>query len=809
MSLEPFPPEAPPPWCMDGALDVPPVPGAGRDGSLVQELDRSFGSSMSISSMDSPSRSARRGRPTALPCPAPVEDPFSMPLAPAPVMPMPAPPQVLASSPQAMEISSPAVPSAAPGSVLVQTSVQPPLLRRLERSSRKSMPSLWQGAGLFREPLSPSSPEHSRPWKKRFAATRTLQDASFEVEGVIKCDSSPMDTPLAGRVPADASTSAGRLPVPAADQPPLSDVGLLSQGVSPRADNSLAESGSQSRSRTRWHVRSQSASLWWEDEGDEVEDSLAHVQPPFSALGQDAPPTSADDSNASDSFPAPAPLSTSPQHGTLPLMSPIGGYFLDPQSPGPQTIPAASSPVVSPKHSARSGMPLVRNWSLQNRRPSGAVLAADGGPHDGPVLSDLTQSQPTLLLPSAPASPKQGLALSQAKDAAVGGADESMGRHGGSPMRPLHRIAMRRTQTAVGGVPFDKENVPLVAPPATGAGAGTYLPGFGTHEMDRKVLPCFSVKSDGLMRVTPETVRDLIGGQYDDKIAGFQIVDCRFGYEFEGGHIDGAVNLSTVEQVRQHFLVPGRGLHADRPLPPRTESGMPDAHGSTRKFVLIFHCEFSHKRGPSMALALRQADRSLASDYPRCHFPDIYVMQGGYASFFQTSPQQCIPQAYVMMDDPRFLQRRSSELSDFRRQFTRHRSFAYGDGQLATTAAASRGAPPTRARTTRESQPSAEAAAWPPMPARPLFGFARAMSASQPPVPPPSASTLAPPDSAKDASFSSCDSSFEAGTGDSPCAATGGRRPTLGDVPTPRLTAFPRRFLKRADTTTSVMVLPM
>jgi len=36
----------------------------------------------------------------------------------------------------------------------------------------------------------------------------------------------------------------------------------------------------------------------------------------------------------------------------------------------------------------------------------------------------------------------------------------------------------------------------------------------------------------------------VLDGEYDDRIEKFVIMDCRFDYEFEGGHIQGAINMS-------------------------------------------------------------------------------------------------------------------------------------------------------------------------------------------------------------------------------------------------------------------------
>ena len=82
-------------------------------------------------------------------------------------------------------------------------------------------------------------------------------------------------------------------------------------------------------------------------------------------------------------------------------------------------------------------------------------------------------------------------------------------------------------------------------------------------------------------------LKDLLAGTYSSHLSNFIIVDCRFEYEYEGGHIPGAVNLNTTAAIEDFFL------GANKPNP--CESGDPAA-----KIVLVFHCEFSVKRAPTL-----------------------------------------------------------------------------------------------------------------------------------------------------------------------------------------------------------------
>lgn len=52
-----------------------------------------------------------------------------------------------------------------------------------------------------------------------------------------------------------------------------------------------------------------------------------------------------------------------------------------------------------------------------------------------------------------------------------------------------------------------------------------------------------------------------------------------------------------------------------------------------RRVVLVFHCEFSSERGPRMCRFVRERDRAL-NDYPKLHYPELYVLKDGYKDFF-------------------------------------------------------------------------------------------------------------------------------------------------------------------------------
>lgn len=122
--------------------------------------------------------------------------------------------------------------------------------------------------------------------------------------------------------------------------------------------------------------------------------------------------------------------------------------------------------------------------------------------------------------------------------------------------------------------------------------------------------------------------------------AHIQLVDCRYPYEFEAGHIRGAVNIWHQEDMEKILF--------DNASLPHNSSAKLDVNK-----VLIFYCEYSSERAPKMWKAARKYDRARIgmARYPAVHYPEMYVLRGGYSQFFPTFPELCDPQAYRKMDE--------------------------------------------------------------------------------------------------------------------------------------------------------------
>ncbi|XP_015425124.1 PREDICTED: M-phase inducer phosphatase 3 isoform X2 [Myotis davidii] len=144
-------------------------------------------------------------------------------------------------------------------------------------------------------------------------------------------------------------------------------------------------------------------------------------------------------------------------------------------------------------------------------------------------------------------------------------------------------------------------------------------------------LPTVSGRHQDLKYISPETVAALLLGKFQGLIEKFYIIDCRYPYEYLGGHIQGALNLFSQEELSNFFL--------KMPIVPLD---------TQKRIIIVFHCEFSSERGPRMCRSLREEDRAL-NQYPALYYPELYILKGGYRDFFPDYTVLCEPQSYCPM----------------------------------------------------------------------------------------------------------------------------------------------------------------
>lgn len=134
-------------------------------------------------------------------------------------------------------------------------------------------------------------------------------------------------------------------------------------------------------------------------------------------------------------------------------------------------------------------------------------------------------------------------------------------------------------------------------------------------------------RSDSIKRISPNTLNVILSGVLK---RNFIVVDARFSYEYQGGHIKNALNHRSEIELMDSL----------KKAPQKPE-------------IVIFYCEFSSERAPLLAKNFRNADRN-QNKYPDLLFPEMYILDGGYKAFFTLYASLCVPISYIQMNDRRF-----------------------------------------------------------------------------------------------------------------------------------------------------------
>jgi M-phase inducer tyrosine phosphatase len=129
--------------------------------------------------------------------------------------------------------------------------------------------------------------------------------------------------------------------------------------------------------------------------------------------------------------------------------------------------------------------------------------------------------------------------------------------------------------------------------------------------------------------VTPRECHDLMNNPMRHGYSRILVLDARFGYEYEGGHIRKAESVVSPADMVEIY----------------------DRYRYDNVCVVI-HCEFSQERGPKLLWAFREHDRSVNRDaYPHIAYPDVFLLEGGYRRFAQEFEEDCEGGYVTMRDD--------------------------------------------------------------------------------------------------------------------------------------------------------------
>ena len=130
--------------------------------------------------------------------------------------------------------------------------------------------------------------------------------------------------------------------------------------------------------------------------------------------------------------------------------------------------------------------------------------------------------------------------------------------------------------------------------------------------------------------ITPSELVEIINNPEAHGYSRLLILDARFEYEYRGGRIVGAQNITSRSQL---FNVYNKY--------------------KGQNVCIVFHCEYSQNRGPKLYQIFREHDRH-CNEYPALTYPNIFLLEGGYRRFYQEMPQFCMG-GYIPMRDQRFV----------------------------------------------------------------------------------------------------------------------------------------------------------
>jgi len=187
------------------------------------------------------------------------------------------------------------------------------------------------------------------------------------------------------------------------------------------------------------------------------------------------------------------------------------------------------------------------------------------------------------------------------------------------------------------------------------------------EEESKPKLPHFTPpdEPDSLPRITKETFINALDGTHANLVENLTVIDCRFEYEYQGGHIEGALNYNDKEKLASQLF--------------------DDA--ATIGKTLILHCEYSNHRAPIMAKFIRQRDRAVNQEhYPKLTYPEIYILDGGYSSFFESYRIRCFPQNYVEMSSKEHENACERGMAKVKKRGKLSRAQTYAFGQSAVRA---------------------------------------------------------------------------------------------------------------------------
>eukprot|EP00475_Leptophrys_vorax_P028508 TRINITY_DN4127_c0_g2_i1.p1 TRINITY_DN4127_c0_g2~~TRINITY_DN4127_c0_g2_i1.p1 ORF type:complete len:302 (-),score=53.91 TRINITY_DN4127_c0_g2_i1:676-1581(-) len=182
------------------------------------------------------------------------------------------------------------------------------------------------------------------------------------------------------------------------------------------------------------------------------------------------------------------------------------------------------------------------------------------------------------------------------------------------------------------------------------------------HKLKLPTVDCSSglsasVSHFGLNVISADTAANLISGEaFGSLFDEVHVIDCRFEYEYLGGHIRNAINVISPYDLEHKYF------------------GSSSSEVKSR-ICILFHCEYSQQRGPSLCRLMREMDRKIngCENYPRLFYPEVYLIEGGFKEFNLRHPHLCSPDGYVTMYDDKFVDICGKNMALFKKNISNFR----------------------------------------------------------------------------------------------------------------------------------------
>lgn len=181
---------------------------------------------------------------------------------------------------------------------------------------------------------------------------------------------------------------------------------------------------------------------------------------------------------------------------------------------------------------------------------------------------------------------------------------------------------------------------------------------------DTEHVLAWSFERNG-MYTSPDAAYDALKSYYAGDRSRFgevMVLDCRYEYEYNGGHIKGAISLRPPNIVdKVHDLLFKR-------FPRLCERSREVCMASeTSDMLILVYCEFSRVRGPMGYKIISSMDRSFFK-YPCYKYKNLFLIKGGYRKFYERHSDLCTPCGYVKMNDEKYAGELEKCLEEYERE---------------------------------------------------------------------------------------------------------------------------------------------